>query len=70
MRLAKINLNKEEDNLMRYNVEHSVINYDNQSKELAITKYNLDDREELALRTYRSAVALRCWKTKWTSAPR
>ena len=59
MRLAKINLNKEEDNLMRYNVEHSVINYDNQSKELAITKYDLDDREELALRTYRSAVALR-----------
>ena len=59
VRLAKINLNKEEDNLMRYNVEHSVINYDNQSKELAITKYNLDDREELALRTYQSAVALR-----------
>ena len=59
VRLAKINLNKEEDNLMRYNVEHSVINYDNQSKELAITKYDLDDREELALRTYRSAVALR-----------
>jgi uncharacterized protein involved in exopolysaccharide biosynthesis len=59
VRLAKINLNKEEDNLMHYNVEHSVINYDNQSKELAVTKYNLDDREELAQRTYKSAVALR-----------
>lgn len=59
VRLAKINLNKEEDNLMQYNVEHSVINYDNQSKELAITKYSLDDREELAQRTYKSAVALR-----------
>lgn len=44
---------------MHYNVEHSVINYDNQSKDLAITKYNLDDREELAQRTYKSAVALR-----------
>ena len=32
VRLAKINLNKEEDNLMHYNVEHRVINYDNQSK--------------------------------------
>ena len=59
VRLAKTNLNKEEDNLMHYNVEHSVINYDNQSKELAVTKYNLDDREELAQRTYKSAVALR-----------
>ena len=59
VRLAKTNLNKEEDNLMHYNVEHSVINYDNQSKDLAITKYNLDDREELAQRTYKSAVALR-----------
>ena len=28
-------------------------------KELALTKYDLDDREELARRTYRSAVALR-----------
>ena len=46
VRLAKTNLNKEEDNLMHYNLEHSVINYDNQSKDLAITKYNLDDRED------------------------
>lgn len=56
---------------MHYNVEHSVINYDNQSKDLAITKYNLDDREELAQRTYKSAVALRrMLEDKWTSAPR
>ena len=71
VRLAKTNLNKEEDNLMHYNVEHSVINYDNQSKDLAITKYNLDDREELTNEPTKVPwLSVGCWKIKWTSAPR
>lgn len=59
VRLAKKKLTEEEDDLMYYNVEKQVINYDEQTKALAITKYEVDDREEAAKRTYESAVSLR-----------
>lgn len=59
VRLAKQKLTAEEDDLMHYNVEKQVINYDEQTKALAVTKYEVDDREEAAKRTYESAVYLR-----------
>ncbi|RRD90000.1 hypothetical protein EII33_09110 [Bacteroides heparinolyticus] len=59
VRLAKELLTREEDDLMNYNVAKQVINYNEQTKALAITKYQVDDREELTTRTYESAVALR-----------
>lgn len=52
---AKDNLTHEEDDLMRYNVQEEVINYGEQTKALAITKYEVDDRYELARRQYESA---------------
>ena len=59
VRLAKQKLTAEEDDLMHYNVEKQVINYDEQTKALAVTKYEVDDREEAAKRTYEGAVSLR-----------
>ena len=59
VRLAKQRLTEEENDLMHYNVEKQVINYDEQTKALATTKYEVDDREEAAKRTYESALALR-----------
>ena len=59
VRLAKQKLTEEENDLMHYNVEKQVINYDEQTKALATTKYEVDDREEAAKRTYESALALR-----------
>ena len=51
-------LQAEEDDLMHYNVEKEVINYGEQTKALAITKYEVDDRYEQVLRQYESAVEL------------
>lgn len=59
VRKAKVTLTKEEDDLMRYNVQEEVINYGEQTKALAITKYEVDDRYELARREYEGARALR-----------
>lgn len=59
VRLAKKKLTDEEDNLMYYNVEKEVINYPEQTKALANTKYAVDDRYESAMRTYESARKLR-----------
>ncbi len=59
VRLAKIKLNESEDDLMQYNVEERVINYSEETKALAGTRYEVDDRRELAERTFESAVALR-----------
>ena len=59
VQLAKQKLTEEEDDLMYYNIEKQVINYDEQTKALAGTKYAVDDREELAKRTYEGAVSLR-----------
>lgn len=59
VRLAKIRLNKEEDDLMVYNVEQRVINYPEETKSLAGTRYGVEDRLEEAERIYKGAVALR-----------
>lgn len=55
---SKAELQKGEDDLMHYNVEKEVINYGEQTKALAITKYEVDDRYEQVLREYESAVDL------------
>lgn len=55
---AKSILTKEEDDLMRYSVQEEVINYGEQTKALAITKYEVDDRYELTKREYAGARAL------------
>ena len=57
VRLAKVS--EEEDNLMHYNVQERIINYDEETKALAATRYQVDDRLEAAKRTYEGAVALR-----------
>ena len=59
VRLAKIRLNQEEDKLMEYCVGEQVINYAEETEALSATRYAVDDRKELALREYESAVALR-----------
>lgn len=59
VRQSKQKLSEEEDDLTDYNVQKLVINYDEQTKALAITKYETDDRMESAQRTYESAVTLR-----------
>lgn len=56
---SKEQLNKAEDDLMYYNVNQQVINYGEETKSLAGTRYEVDDRVELAERTWKSAVALR-----------
>lgn len=59
VRIAKIKLNQEEDDLMRYCVQERVINYTEETGALAITRYEVDDRLEKAMREYEGAVALR-----------
>lgn len=59
VRLAKIALSKEEDDLMNYNVQERVINYPEETKALAFTRYEVEDRLEEAERVYQGAVALR-----------
>lgn len=59
VRLAKERLNEEEDDLMHYNVQERVINYNEETKALAGTRYQVDDRREEIERIYEAAVALR-----------
>ena len=59
VRLAKERLNEEEDDLMHYNVQERVINYNEETKALAGTRYQVDDRREEIERIYEGAVALR-----------
>lgn len=59
VRLAKVRLNEEEEDLMRYCIEEQVINYEEETRALANTRYGADDRLEQAMRTYEGAVALR-----------
>lgn len=59
VRLAKIKLNEEEDDLMKYNVQERVINYGEETKSLAGTRYEVEDRLEEAERIYEGAIALR-----------
>ncbi|MBQ8672534.1 MAG: hypothetical protein IJ511_00525 [Bacteroides sp.] len=59
VRLAKIRLNEEEDDLMRYCVQERVINYGEETEALSHTRYQVDDRLEQAMREYEGAAALR-----------
>lgn len=59
VRKSKVILNQEEDNLMNYNIQEHVINYGEETKALAGTRYEVDDRVEEAQRIYNGAVALR-----------
>lgn len=59
VRLTKIALDYEEDGLMNYCVEQRVINYPEETKFLAGTRYSVDDRVEEATRNYESAIKLR-----------
>lgn len=59
VRLAKIELNKQEDDLMQYCVQERVINYGQESEALSHTRYAVDDRLEEARRNYAAASALR-----------
>lgn len=59
VRKTKMELSKEEDDLMKYNVEQGVINYNEETEALALTRYEVDDRMEEVKRRYEGAVALR-----------
>lgn len=59
VRITKQKLTDEEDDLMWYNIQEQVINYPEETKALAITRYEVDDRREEAERNYEAAVALR-----------
>ena len=52
-------LNREEDDLMNYNVQERVINYPEETKALAITRYEVEDRLEDVEKAYESAIARR-----------
>ena len=59
VRLTKQALNREEDDLMNYNVQERVINYPEETKALAITRYEVEDRLEDVEKAYESATARR-----------
>lgn len=59
VRKTKVALNEEEDDLMRYNVAQGVINYNEETEALSLTRYEVDDRMEEVRRRYEGAVALR-----------
>ena len=59
VRLAKIKLKEEEDDLMQYCVQERVINYVEETEALANTRYEVDGHLEQAMREYEGAVALR-----------
>lgn len=59
VRITKKKLDEEEDDLMHYNISQQVINYPEETKSLAGTRYQVDDRYEEAERTWKGAVALR-----------
>lgn len=59
VRITKKALNEEEDDLMHYNVQERVINYPEETKALANTRYSMEDRLEEIERMYEGARALR-----------
>ena len=59
VRITKQALNREEDDLMNYNVQERVINYPEETKALAITRYEVEDRLEDVEKAYESAIARR-----------
>lgn len=56
---AKTVLDERENELMNYNVQEKVINYNEETKSLAGTRYEVDDRVEEAERAYQGALTLR-----------
>lgn len=59
VRITKKALNEEEDDLMHYNVQERVINYPEETKALANTRYSMEDRLEEIERLYEGARTLR-----------
>ena len=59
VRITKQALNREEDDLMNYNVQERVINYPEETKALAITRYEVEDLLEDVEKAYESATARR-----------
>lgn len=59
VRITKQALNREEDDLMNYNVQERVTNYPEETKALAITRYEVEDRLEDVEKAYESATARR-----------
>ncbi|MBD8984941.1 MAG: hypothetical protein EGR83_23335 [Bacteroides cellulosilyticus] len=59
VRLTKEALSREEDDLMNYNISERVINYPEETKALANTRYSMEDRLEEVERIYEGASALR-----------
>lgn len=59
VRITKQALNREEDDLMNYNIQERVINYSEETKALAITRYEVEDRLEDVEKEYESATARR-----------
>ena len=59
VRKTQAALNEEEDDLMHYNVAQGIINYGEETEALSATRYQVDDRMELAQRNYNAAVSLR-----------
>ena len=59
VRITTQALNREEDDLMNYNVQERVINYPEETKALAITRYEVEDRLEDVEKAYESAIARR-----------
>ena len=53
---AKTVLDERENELMNYNVQEKVINYNEETKSLAGTRYEVDDRVEEAERAYQGAL--------------
>lgn len=59
VRITKQALSREEDDLMNYNIQERVINYPEETKALAITRYEVEDRLEDVEKAYESATARR-----------
>lgn len=59
VRLTKKELDKQENDLMNYCVQERVINYPEETKALAGTRYSVDNHMEDVMRQYEAATALR-----------
>lgn len=59
VRLTKVELDKQENDLMNYCVQERVINYPEETKALAGTRYSVDNHMEDVMRQYEAATALR-----------
>lgn len=58
LRILQARLTRQEDDLTNYNVQNNVINYLEQTKAIAISRTNYDDRREAIRREYESSLKL------------